>query len=152
MKRTIKVIIFLIAGFAAGTAIAKLSFPGYKHAMVTIKKAAESKPLYIGVDGGRYVLALSMKNLQRSKDIEIRMAGAEIHSWYPPVIRMPFSNPISFEAGRFKEVEFGKRLPVYVVFNDNGENRKIEIIDSMDGSRIQTINVLRCKDHEDHSH
>lgn len=152
MRRGLKIALFLIVGFAVGAAFARLNFPGFKHAVVTIGKGAESKPLYLNGTGGRQVLALSMKNLQKSRDIEIRMEGADIESWYPPVVRMPFNKRMSVQGGKFKGVEFGKRLPVYVVFNDSGENRKIEIIDSIDGSLIQTIDVLRGKGNERHRH
>jgi hypothetical protein len=150
-KVKLKVVVYVIIGLVIGVAVAKLNFPGYKHAVVMIKRGSGSKP--IRIDGNkRQVLALTMKNLQKSKAIEIKMEGAEVQSWFPPVIRMPFFRNIGFETGRFKEVGSGRRLPVYVVFDDNGEHRKIEIIDSTDGSTIQTVCVLRGKGHEDRNH
>ncbi|MCC6346983.1 MAG: hypothetical protein IT388_07305, partial [Nitrospirales bacterium] len=91
-------------------------------------------------------------NLREAREIEVRMEGAEIQSWYPPVVRMPFNKGISFESGKFSGVEPGRRIPVYVVFDDDGRDRKIEVIDSADGFVIRTIEVLRGKDDEKHRH
>lgn len=151
VKRRLKIAFFSLAGLAVGAAFAKVDFPGFRHAVIPIRKGA-AKPLYINGEGGRQVLALSMRNLQKSREIEIRMEGASIESWYPPVVTMPYNRGLSVEGGRFSGVEFGKRLPVYVAFNDNGEGRKIEIMDSTDGSLIQSVDVLRGKGNERHNH
>lgn len=152
MKRAYKVALCLLAGLAFGAAAANLRLPGYKHATVTIAKGAGPASLSLNGGGGRQVLALSIKNLQSARNIEIRMEGAEIESWYPPVFKMPFSRWMSVEGGKFKDVEFGRRLPVYVAFNDNGENRRMEIVDSADGSLIREIDIVRGDSHERHDH
>ncbi|MDA8165010.1 MAG: hypothetical protein M0017_08270, partial [Desulfobacteraceae bacterium] len=128
MKKTFKIALCLLAGFVIGTVFAKLDFPGYKHVMVMLMKG-EAKPIYINGDGGRQVLALTIMNHQQARDIEVRMDGAEIQSWYPPVVKMPFSRELLVEGGKFRGIEHGKRLPVFVAYNDNGEKRKIDIID-----------------------
>jgi hypothetical protein len=152
VKLKFKTALCLLAGLAVGAALSKVEFPGYKHVMVMARKGAETKPIYIGAGGGRQVLALTVKDLTDSGDIEIRMDGAEIESWFPPVVRMPFNKDISFEDGKFTGAGPGKRLPVYVAFNDDGEKRKIEVIDSTDGSIIQTLDVLRGKGNEKQHH
>lgn len=151
MKQKYKTALCIIAGLAVGAAFSKVEFPGYKHVMAMVRKGAEAKPVYIGEGGGRQVLALTVKNLTDSKEIEIRMDGASIESWYPPVVAMPFSRVPSFEGGRFSDAA-GKRLPVYVTFNDDGGDRKIEIVDSTDGSIIQTMDILRGKGDERQHH
>lgn len=152
MKRKWKILFCALAGLAFGAALANLRLPGYRHATVTIAKGAGPGTLSLNGGGGRQVLALSMKNLQSSRDIEIRIPGAEIESWYPPVFRMPFSRWMSIEEGSFKGVEFGRRLPVYVAFNDNGKSRKMEIVDSADGSLIREIDIVRGENHERNHH
>lgn len=154
MKKFFKIALCSLAGLAVGVTFANLSSPGYKHGMVMLMpgKGAEAKPFYFNGNNGRQVLALSVKNHQRSKNIEFRMEGAEMQSWYPPVIRMPFSHGVSFDAGKFKGVDFNKSLPVYVVFDDDGTNRKLEIIDSTTGSLIQTVDVARGKGNERRNH
>ncbi len=143
-----------MAGLAVGTAFANLKFPGYKHAMVMLMpgKRADAKPLYFAENGGRQVLMLSVKNHQRAKDIEFRMEGAEIRSSYPPVVTMPFSHALSFDAGKFTGVEFNKSFPVFIAFNDDGTNKKLEIIDSSSGLVIQTVDVVRGKGNERRDH
>ncbi|MBZ0155337.1 MAG: hypothetical protein K8I29_03870 [Alphaproteobacteria bacterium] len=152
MKGVARAVFSLLVGLAVGTVFAKLSFPGYTHATVVIRKGGAPKPLSLNGTGGRQVLALSMKNLQKSREIGIRMEGAEIQSWYPPVVRMPFNKGISFEEGIFSGVEPGKRIPVYIVFTDNGKNRKIEVVDPTEGSLIQTIDILRGQGDAEHRH
>ena len=152
MKNTFRVVSCLLAGLATGTAFANLHLPGYKHAVVMVRKGAAATVLYIDGRGGRQVLALSLKNLQKSKEIELRMPGGKIESWYPPIFPLPFSRWITVAGGRFKGLQSGQRLPVYVVFDDTGENRKLDVLDGTDGSLIQTVAVLRGRSHEYHRH
>ncbi len=152
MKRAGKVICCSLAGLAFGAALANLKLPGYKHAMVTIARDAGPGYLSLNGGGGRQVLALTMKNLQPSQEIEIRMRGAEIESWYPPVFKMPFSRWMSVDGGRFRGIEFGRGLPVYVSFNDTGGNGRLEIVDLSDGSLIRAIEIGRGSGHERHRH
>ncbi|MDA8388280.1 MAG: hypothetical protein M0Z58_06445 [Nitrospiraceae bacterium] len=159
MKRSLKIALFVVAGLAAGAAFARLDLPGFKFAMVTIKKGANSRPILTGAGGGRCVLALSMKNLQKASDIGIRADGAKVLSWYPPVVRMPYGHSPDFRDGRFTGAGFGETLPVYIVFNNIGGtsprgpgNKKIEIVDSRDGSLIRTIDVLGGNGHEKQKH
>lgn len=152
MRRAHKIVFSLLLGLAAGVGCAHLVFPGFQHAAVRIGKGAAEKPLFFNGNGGRQVFALSLKNLGEARDIEIRMEGGAIQSWYPPVVRMPFGKVIPFEGGKFRGVEPGRRVPVYVVFHDNGKNRKIEVVDAADGSVLRTIDILRGKGNERHTH
>ena len=117
ISKFLKTSIFVAAGIAVGIAFAKFNVKDYRHASVSIKKGEVTKPIYISDYSGRQVLALSLKNLQRSQDIEIRADGAEIESWYPPVVRMPFTKWMEVEEGRFRGISFGKRLPLYLTIN-----------------------------------
>ncbi|MBM3237915.1 hypothetical protein FJZ31_16625 [Candidatus Poribacteria bacterium] len=135
-------ILFVLAGITMGIAFAKFNVKDYRHASINLKKGVEAKPIYISNYDGKQVLAVSMKNFQKAKDIEIRMDGTAVQSWYPPVVRMPFWN-LDFEDGKFKEVVFGKRLPLYLIIDENTEHGRLEIIDSSDGSLIQTLYVMR---------
>jgi hypothetical protein len=152
MRKLYRIPLCLLAGLAFGVAAANLHFTGYRHAMVTISRGAKPETLSFRGSGGRQVLALTVKNMQPSRNIELRMQGAEIESWYPPVFTMPFARWMSVEGGKFRGVEFGKRLPVYVAFNDNGRSRSMEIIDSTDGSLIRAITLARGDGYERHHH
>ncbi len=139
--------LFLIAGITIGIMFANFSSPDYRHASLILKEGINPKPIHISDYKGTQVIALSLKNLQQAKDIEARMDGATIQSWYPPVVRMPFLKSVGVAGGRFKGVAFGQRLPLYLTvsgndFSDNG-NKEMEIIDSSTGSVIQTVPVMR---------
>ncbi|MBI4686857.1 MAG: hypothetical protein HY756_03630 [Nitrospirae bacterium] len=134
--------LFVAVGLAVGVMFAKFTAKDYKHASIAIKRGEKAKPLYINNYGGKQVLALSVKNLQHAKDIEVKADGIAIQSWYPPVVRMPFFD-IDFKGGRFSGVAFGKRLPLYLIFDDGMDHKDIEIINSSDGTLIQTVHVMR---------
>ena len=150
MKRGLKIAIFVIAGLIAGVAFARLDLPGFRYAMVPVKKGARLRPLYVGSAGGRRVLALSLKDLQGAGDIGIQADGALVQSWYPPVVRMPYGHSPDFRDGRFIGARSGEALPVYIVFGADagGKNksRKIEI--RADGEPIESITVLGGGGHE----
>lgn len=141
--RFFKAALFVMSGIIVGALFAKFKTSDYHHAMLVLKKGAEARPLYVSRNDGRQVLALSLKNLQSSRDIEIRMAGADVQSWYPPVIKMPFRKWMEVEGGKFRGVDSGTRLPLYVISDSAVRCGDIEIIDSSNGSLIQTVHVMR---------
>lgn len=141
-KKFLKVLVFVLAGISVGVMFARFNVKDYRHASAVLKRGAAAKPLYINDYNGRQVLALSLKNLQNSKNIEVKMDGAVIQSWYPPVVKMPFYK-MNVEGGRFEGVNYGKRLPVYLVLDGTFEHGDLEIIDSSNGSLIQTVHVMR---------
>lgn len=143
MRKFFKGAVFVFAGIAVGAAFANFKSPDYRHASVMLKEGVNPKPINIANYDGTQVIALSLKNLQHAKDIEVRMEGATIQSWYPPVVKMPFYKWMDTEGGRFRGVAFGKRLPLYLTINGKGDCGEIEIIDSSDGSIIQTVHVMR---------
>ncbi|MDI6744055.1 MAG: hypothetical protein QMD07_01640 [Thermodesulfovibrionales bacterium] len=108
-----------------------------------LKEGVNPKPIHISNYKGAQVIALSLKNLHHAKDIEVRMDGAAIQIWYPPVVKMPFSKWMEVDGGKFKGVAFGKRLPLYLSINGQGECKELEIIDSANSSVIQTVHVMR---------
>lgn len=143
-------ILFIISGLLVGVALARFSVADYKHTSVVIGKGIHKGPLYISDYEGRQVIALSLKNLQRNKDIDIRMDGAEIQSWYPPPVKMPYYRWMDIEDGGFRGIEYGRRLPLYIVLNGDFEHGDLEIINPSDGSIIQSIHVMRGMDKGDH--
>ena len=150
IKKGLKIAIFVIAGLAAGMAFACLDPPGFRFAMAPVRKGVRLRPFYVRSAGGRRVLALSLKDLQDARNIEIRADGALVQSWYPPVVRMPYSHSPDFRDGTFRGARSGETLPVYIVFRagagGNNKNGKIEI--SADGAPIKSITVLGGKRHE----
>ena len=66
-----------------GVMFAGFKVQDYQHASIVIRKEEAAKPLYVSDYKGRQVIALSMKNLQGARDIEIKMDGAVVQSWYP---------------------------------------------------------------------
>ena len=143
MRKFLKAAVFVIAGIAVGALFANFRSPDYRHASVILKEGVNPKPIHISNYEGAQVIALSLKNLQHAKDIEVRMEGATIRSWYPPVVKMPFSKWMEIEGGKFKGVAFGKRLPLYLTISGQDGCKDIEVIDLSDGSVIQTVYVMR---------
>jgi hypothetical protein len=135
--------LFLLAGIIVAVIFAKFKAQDYRHASITVKKGGAVKHLSINDYSGRQVIALSLRNQHTSKDIEVRMDGAQIQSWYPPVIKMPFHRGVDVKGGRFNGVSSGKRIPLYLIINGKDGGGKIEIIDSSNGSLIQTVHVMR---------
>ncbi|TAL26758.1 MAG: hypothetical protein EPN94_02545 [Nitrospirae bacterium] len=138
----LKIALFIFIGILTGLAFAGFRAGDYRHASIVIKKGEAAKPLYVGSYRGRQVIALSAKNLQSAKDIEIKMDGAVVQSWYPPVIKMPYSKWMNVEGGRFGGVDFGKRLPLYLIADNRKGCGEIEIVDLSDGSLIQRVHVM----------
>jgi hypothetical protein len=132
---------FILAGVLTGLIFARFKTPDFHHASLIITKGDPLKTLFAGDYDGRQALALSMKNLQKAKDIEIRVEGAEIQSWYPPVVKMPYYKWMGVEGGRFRGVDFGRRIPVYLVFDEKAAGREIEIFDLSDNSLIQKVQL-----------
>ncbi len=143
MRKFLKAAVFVLTGIAVGAAFANFRSPDYRHASVILKEGVNPKPIHISNYEGAQVIALSLKNLQHAKDIEVRMEGATIQSWYPPAVKMPFSKWMEVDGGKFKGVSFGKRLPLYLSINGQSECKELEIIDSAKGSVIQTVHVMR---------
>ncbi len=139
----LRIALFTLAGIAVGVMFAGFKTRDFRHAMLVIKKDMVAKPLHISSAKGRQVLALSLKNLQSSRDIEIRMNNAAVQSWYPPVVRMPFTRWMEVEGGLFKGVDFGKRLPLYLIVDGSSDCNEMEIIDSSRGALIQTVQIIR---------
>ena len=151
MRPLARIFLCGLAGLAAGAGAAGLSFPGYLHAMVALGPGARSAPLRI--DGSRrQTLALSLTGLGAVREVDIRMPGAEISSWYPPVVRLPFNKVPYFSGGRFLGVEPGRKLPVYVAFEDDWTVRSIEILDAADGSLISSVAVTHGRADGQHHH
>ena len=142
MNSLVKTILFILIGILTGVALARFKTEDYRHASVILKEGVNPKPIHISNYEGAQVIALSLKNLQHAKDIEVRMEGATIQSWYPPVVGMPFVKWAGVDGGRFKGVAFGKRLPLYLTISGN-DCKEMEIIDSANGSVIQTVHVMR---------
>lgn len=145
--RRIKIVLFALAGVATGVIFAGFGTRDYLHAMAVIKKGMDAKPIHISEHKGKQVIALSLRNLQHSRNIEIRMKDAVIQSWYPPVVRMPFGRRMEVEGGLFRGVDFGARLPLYLVVDGNIHCGAIEIIDADRGTAIQTVQVKRGGGH-----
>lgn len=143
MRKFLKAAVFVIAGIAVGALFANFRSPDYRHASVILKEGVNPKPIHISNYNGRQVIALSVKNLHGAKDIELRLKDAEIQSWYPPVIKMPFGKWMEVDAGKFRGVEFGKRIPLYLTINGQSGCRELEIIDSSDGSLIHAVHLMR---------
>ncbi|MBI3592896.1 MAG: hypothetical protein HY099_05395 [Nitrospirae bacterium] len=139
----LKTAFFVIAGIAIGVMFANFKVRDYHHTSLVIKKDAKTKPLHISDYNGAQVIALSVKNIHGAKDIELRLKDTEIQSWYPPVIKMPFGKWMEVDGGKFKGVEFGKRIPLYLIINGRSGCRELEIIDSSDGSLIQAVHLMR---------
>jgi len=139
----LKTAFFVIAGIAIGIMFANFKVCDYRHASLVIKKDVKTKPLHISEYNGVQVIALSIKNLHGAKDIELRLKDAEMQSWYPPVIKMPFGKWMEVDGGKFRGMEFGKRIPLYLIINGPGSSRDLEIIDSSDGSLIQVVHLMR---------
>lgn len=142
-KNLSKVLFFLLAGIAVGVIFARFSVKDYRHVSVVLKEGTATKPLYINDYDGTQVIALSLKNLQHAKNIEVKMEGATVQSWYPPIVKMPFTRWMEVEGGKFKGITFGKRLPLYLRIDGRSECKELEIIDSSDGSIIQTVHVMK---------
>lgn len=138
-----KVFFFVLAGIAVGVMFARFSVKDYRHVSVVLKEGATTKPININDYDGTQVIALSLKNLQHARDIEVRMEGATVQSWYPPTVKMPFARWMEIEGGKLRGVEFGKRLPLYLILSGKSECRQLEIIDSSDSSIIQTVHVMK---------
>jgi len=141
-SKFLKTIIFIFAGITAGIALANFSAKDFKHASIIVKRNVQAKPIHINDYKGKQVLALSLKIPDGPKDIEVKMKGAEIQSWYPPPVKMPFYKWMDVDGGRFHGVEPGKRLPLYLIIRQAG-CKELEIIDSSDSSIIQTVHVMR---------
>lgn len=139
----LKIGLFVVTGIAIGIMFANFNVRDYRHASLVIKKDTKTKPLNISDYNGRQVIALSVKNLQGANDIEWRVKDTEIQSWYPPVIKMPFGKWMEVDGGKFRGVEFGKRIPLYLIINGRSGCSELEIIDSSDGSLIQTVHLMR---------
>jgi len=142
-RKILSLALFVSAGIAIGALFANFRVPDYRHASVMLKGGVNPKPINIASYNGSQVIALSLKNLQHAKDIEVRMEGAVIQSWYPAVIRMPFREWMEVDGGKFRGVEFGKRLPLYLKINGRSGCKDLEIIDSAKGSVIQTVHFMR---------
>jgi hypothetical protein len=143
MRKFLKTAVFVFAGIAVGAAFANFRSPDYRHASVMLKKGVNPKPVNISDYAGAQVVALSLKNLQHIKNIEVRAEGAKIESWYPPVVKMPFGRWTEVDGGKFRGVEFGKRLPLYLTIDGQSACKDIEIIDSANGSVIQTVRLMK---------
>lgn len=130
-------------------AFARFSVNDYRHTSTVIKKDARQGPIYISGSKGRQVIALSVKNLEGAKDIEFRMDGAEIRSWYPPVVRMPFWK-MDIEGSIFRGVGQGRRLPLYLIFESSYEHGYLEIADARDGSLIQKVHIVKGRNEKGH--
>lgn len=139
----LKTAFFVIAGIAIGVMFANFKVRDYSHASLVITKDAKTKPLHISDYNSRQVIALSVKNLHGARDIELRLNDAKLQSWYPPVIKMPFGKWMEVDGGKFRGVEFGKRIPLYLIINGQNGCQELEIIDSSNGSLIQTVHLMR---------
>ena len=143
MRKFFKAAVFVFAGIAAGAAFANFRPPDYRHASLILKEGVKPKPINIADYDGTQVIALSLKNLEHAKDIEVKMEGATIQSWYPPVIEMPFGKWMEVDGGKFRGVEFGKRIPLYLIIDGQSGCRELEIIDSASGSLIRTVHLMK---------
>lgn len=143
-KKFFKTFLFVIAGIVIGTAFARFKVNDYRHASVVIKKGQEAKPLYINEYDGKQVLALSVKNLGYAKDIEIKMDGSLVQSYYQPVVKMPFWD-LYVDGGKFRGAAFGQRLPVYLTIDAGDDHKNLEVIDSSDNTIIQTVHIMKGK-------
>ena len=146
----LKAALFVLAGIFTGVMFAGFKVQDYQHASIVIGKGGAAKPLYVSDYRGRQVIALSIKNLQSARDIEIKMDGAVVQSWYPPVVKMPYNKWIDVEGGRFRGVDFGKRLPLYLIADNRKACDEIEIVDLSDGSLIQRVHVMRGGSNDRH--
>ena len=93
----LKAALFVLAGIFTGVMFAGFKVQDYQHASIVIRKEEAAKPLYVSDYKGRQVIALSMKNLQGARDIEIKMDGAVVQRWYPPVVKMPYNKWMDVE-------------------------------------------------------
>lgn len=146
----LKAALFVLAGVFTGVMFAGFKVQDYQHASIVIRKGEAAKPLYISDYRGRQVIALSAKNLQSAKDIEIKMDGAVVQSWYPPAVKMPYNKWMDVEGGRFRGVDSGKRLPLYLIADNRKGCGEIEIVDLSDGSLIQRVHVMRGGSNDRH--
>lgn len=143
MHKFLKAAFFALAGIAVGIAFANFRSPDYRHVSVMLKKGVNPKPVNISNYDGSQVIAVSLKNLQYAKDIEVRINGAAIQSWYPPIVKMPFGKWMEVNGGKFRGVEPGKRLPLYLIIDGQSGCKEMEIIDSSSGSVIQTVHFMK---------
>ena len=139
----LKTALFVAAGIAVGIAFAKFRTDDFHHAMLVLKKGPEPKTLYVSRNDGRQVLALSVKNLQGAKDIEVKMAGARVQSWFPPVVPLPFRTWMDVDGGKLRGVEIGDRIPLYIISERAVKCGDMEIIDSSSGALIRKVHVMR---------
>jgi len=141
ITRILKGFLFILSGIAVGVAFARFSVKDYHHTSIVIKEDDRQRPVYMSDSKGRQVIALSVKNLTGKRDIGFRVEGAEIQSWYPPVVRMPFWN-IDVEGSIFRGVGQGRRLPLYLIFDTFNGHGYLEIFDARDGSPIQKVHIM----------
>lgn len=148
MRKGLRAALCALGGLAAGTGLAATKFPGYLHASVALD--GPEKPL--SIDGGRrQFLALSVTGLQDTRELEVRMPGAEIGSWFPPAVRLPYGKAPAFSAGRFSGFGPDRRLPVYVGF-DGGSGASIDFVDAASGRLIRTVRIVRGGADGGHQH
>lgn len=150
MRKPLRVLLCALGGLAAGAGLAGYKFPGYLHASVALN--GPEKPLV--VDGRRrQFLALSVTGLGEVRDLRVRMAGAEVGSWFPPAVRVswPWGKAPSFESGRFGGFPAGRKLPVYLGFDHDGP-QAIEFVDGASGKVIRTVKITRGGTDGGHQH
>ena len=138
----LKWVAFTVIGIGVGVVFANFRVPDYYHATVVLKEGGDSKPIYISENKGTKILALSVKNLQDSRDIEIKVTGGIIHSSYPPPVILPFRKWISVEGNVFRGLRYGMKLPLYVVLDGEGKSYELSFVRVTDGKPIKKVSIM----------
>ena len=148
MNRSSRIALCALGGLAAGAGLAGFKFPGYLHASVALNGPEKT----LSIDGERrQFLALSVTGLQATRELEVRMHGARIGSWFPPAVRLPYGDTPVFSAGKFSGFGPDRKLPVYVGF-DSGRCSAIDFVDAASGKLLRTVKIVRGGADAGHQH
>lgn len=138
-----KTVCFLLLGLVVGSLFSNFRTADYLHVSVDLRPGSPPRPVVLREHAGRRVVAISLKNHLPQSDLELVAANGEIRSWLPPVLPLPFTRWPQFAGGSIRGMQFGRRLPLYLIMDGRDGCAELEIRNPADGALLQTVHFMR---------
>lgn len=150
----IKPIACMVLGLAVGAGSAQFMPPQFVHGSVMLKENGAAQPLFLKPGIGRKTLALTVKNLQDSAEVQIQVEGGEIQSASPPPMGLPFTTtqwPV-LQGATMTGLRPGMKIPLYIALAGDRANYALSFVRVADGKTLLTVPVIEGEGCAAHNH
>lgn len=109
-----------------------------------LKEDGAAQPLYLKPGIGRKTLALTVKNLQDSPEVQILVEGGEIQSASPPPMVLPFTTTKwpALQGATMTGLRPGMKVPLYIALAGDRANYALSFVRVADGKTLLTVPVI----------